>query len=52
MQFGFISLHPVSVPFGNDFFQALGNVYSYGLVLYVGVIKPEVIDVLSVLDVL
>lgn len=52
MQLGFINIHPVSIPFGNELAYTIGASYNQLIFLYVGYIKPELTQIIEVLDLL
>lgn len=52
MQIGFINIHPLTVPFGNELAYTVGGTYNQLAMLYVGYIKPELIQIIEVLDLL
>lgn len=52
MQIGFINIHPLSVPFGNELAFTIAGAYNQLMLLYVGYIKPELSQIIEVLDLL
>lgn len=42
MHIGFMTIHPLTVPFGNELVFAISSVINTGVLVYSGVIKPEI----------
>lgn len=52
MHLGFINIHPVSIPFGNELAFTIGSTYNHAMLLYIGYIKPELTQIMEVIDLL
>jgi len=52
MYIGFINIHPVTLPLGNELAHAIGNLYTHTTVVYLGLIKPELTTILEVIELL
>ena len=52
MYLGFLTVHPVTVPFGNELMYAITTLVNSSILLYTGVIKPEINELLEVISIL
>ena len=52
MNLGLFNLHLVGIPFSNELTYTIGSVLSYTVTAYIGVIKPEITNILNVLETL
>jgi len=48
MNIGFLSLHPVTVPFSNELFHTVRLMLNQAALLYSVVIKPELTEIAEV----
>ena len=52
MYLGFITLHPVTIPFGNEMMYSVTSLCSQALLVYAGIIKPEMNELMEVINIL
>lgn len=50
MQIGFLTVHPITVPFGNELACSIANTIHYGTLVYTGVIQPELDQFRAILN--
>lgn len=50
MHFGFLTVHPVTVPLGNELSLAITSAVHYGSVMYSGVLRPELDQLRQILS--
>lgn len=49
MHIGFMSLHPVTLPLGNELLNALAETFKYSMLVYGNIIRPEMVELLEVI---
>jgi hypothetical protein len=49
MSFGFIALHPVTLPLGNELTNAMLSLLKYMDLVYGSIIKPELAELIETL---
>lgn len=52
MYIGFINLHPVTLPLGNELMHALNLVINHAYTVYVASIEPDLLKLAEVIDML
>jgi len=52
MYIGFVTLHPVTIPFGNEMMYSITSLCNHMSLLYTGVIKPELNELIEVINII
>lgn len=52
MHFGFLTVHPITVPFGNELAYSISSIINHGVVLYSGVLQPEISQLKEIIQLL
>lgn len=52
MYIGFINLHPVTLPIGNELVHALNLAINHAYTVYVASIEPDLLKLASIIDLL
>jgi len=52
MYIGFINVHPITLPLGNEMAYVLGCIYNHAVIVYTVSIKPDLIKLIEVADML
>ena len=50
MNLGFMNLHLLTVPIGNELAHVIGGVCIYSSLVYTGIIKPELLEIMAVIN--
>lgn len=52
MYVGFTTVHPITLPLGNEIAHAISVIYNHAVIVYAASIKPDIIKLIEVLDML
>lgn len=52
MHFGFLTVHPITIPIGNELAFAITSVINQGMLLYSGVVQPELDQLKEIIQLL
>ena len=52
MSLGFMNLHLITVPIGNERAHMIGGGCIYSSLVYTGIIKPELLEIMAVINAL
>ena len=52
MYIGFISVHPITLPLGNEMAHAVSVIFNHAVIVYMTTIKPDLIKLIEVADML
>lgn len=52
MYMGFINVHPITLPLGNEMMHALGSLFNHAVMVYTTTIEPDLIKLIKVIDML
>lgn len=52
MYIGFINVHPITLPLGNELMHAVSTLLNHAVIVYMTSIKPDLIKLIEVADML
>ena len=52
MHFGFFTVHPLTVPVGNELAHAIAATFSQGWLVYTGIVEPKILELQEIVKLL